>query len=804
MEHNLFDLTIPQKSILLIEQYFSNTNINNICGILNISKSIDVDLLEKTINYFVQHNDSYRIKIHLKNNKFMQYIDDFKHFNITKHYVKHMSEVEELRKNLNSIPFVLLDSTLYEFHIFQFPNKFGGFLIKVHHLISDSWSLGITGNKIIEIYSHFIQSTSLENNKTFSYIDFIKKDSFYLESDKYIKDKLFWSEQFLTIPEIASIPFVKNNIAKKETYNANRKTFIIEKNFVNKIKTYCKKNNISIFCFYLCVLSIYINKISNLSDFVIGSPLLNRTSFNDKNTTGMFINVLPIRINMSDSLNFTDFVHKVSEKFISILRHQKYSYQQIINDLREKDSSIHTLYKIMLSYQITNTSLDNSFLPHTTDWFFNNIISNDMEIHLLDLNDLGELTVSYDYRTEKYYEKDIKFLHNRLLYIIEQIIQIDKINIENINIIPPEEKKLLLRDFNNTYLQYPKEKTITYLFEQKAKEVPDKIALIFGNSKLTYKQLNDKANQLANFLKKEKQIKNNSFIGLMVNRSLEMFIGILAIIKAGCAYIPIDPEYPKERIIYMIEDSNCNILLTDTSNYNKITSIENIDINLSSKIYVNHSTKNLNLLTSPQDIIYLIYTSGSTGKPKGVLLTHQNINNYIHGLSQKIDFSDGKIIVSVTTICFDIFVTESWASLINGLTIVIANENEQNIPYKLNSLCLKNNVNMIQTTPSRFQLLLESNHIEFFYNLSDVMVGGESLPKRLLKKLKKFNNINIYNMYGPTETAVWSTIKYNPSENNISIGNPIANTQIYILDEKNNLLPINIPGRLFIGRRRCF
>lgn len=804
MEHNLFDLTIPQKSILLIEQYFSNTNINNICGILNISKSIDVDLLEKTINYFVQHNDSYRIKIHLKNNKFMQYIDDFKHFNITKHYVKHMSEVEELRKNLNSIPFVLLDSNLYEFHIFQFPNKFGGFLIKVHHLISDSWSLGITGNKIIEIYSHFIQSTSLENNKTFSYIDFIKKDSFYLESDKYIKDKLFWSEQFLTIPEIASIPFVKNNIAKKETYNANRKTFIIEKNFVNKIKTYCKKNNISIFCFYLCVLSIYINKISNLSDFVIGSPLLNRTSFNDKNTTGMFINVLPIRINMSDSLNFTDFVHKVSEKFISILRHQKYSYQQIINDLREKDSSIHTLYKIMLSYQITNTSLDNSFLPHTTDWFFNNIISNDMEIHLLDLNDLGELTVSYDYRTEKYYEKDIKFLHNRLLYIIEQIIQIDKINIENINIIPPEEKKLLLRDFNNTYLQYPKEKTITYLFEQKAKEIPDKIALIFGNSKLTYKQLNDKANQLANFLKKEKQIKNNSFIGLMVNRSLEMFIGILAIIKAGCAYIPIDPEYPKERIIYMIEDSNCNILLTDTSNYNKITSIENIDINLSSKIYVNHSTKNLNLLTSPQDIIYLIYTSGSTGKPKGVLLTHQNINNYIHGLSQKIDFSDGKIIVSVTTICFDIFVTESWASLINGLTIVIANENEQNIPYKLNSLCLKNNVNMIQTTPSRFQLLLESNHIEFFYNLSDVMVGGESLPKRLLRKLKKFNNINIYNMYGPTETAVWSTIKYNPSENNISIGNPIANTQIYILDEKNNLLPINIPGRLFIGRRRCF
>ena len=191
MEHNLFDLTIPQKSILLIEQYFSNTNINNICGILNISKSIDVDLLEKTINYFVQHNDSYRIKIHLKNNKFMQYIDDFKHFNITKHYVKHMSEVEELRKNLNSIPFVLLDSNLYEFHIFQFPNKFGGFLIKVHHLISDSWSLGITGNKIIEIYSHFIQSTSLENNKTFSYIDFIKKDSFYLESDKYIKDKLF-------------------------------------------------------------------------------------------------------------------------------------------------------------------------------------------------------------------------------------------------------------------------------------------------------------------------------------------------------------------------------------------------------------------------------------------------------------------------------------------------------------------------------------------------------------------------------------------------------------------------------------
>ena len=285
----------------------------------------------------------------------------------------------------------------------------------------------------------------------------------------------------------------------------------------------------------------------------------------------------------------------------------------------------------------------------------------------------------------------------------------------------------------------------------------------------------------------------------MVNRSLEMIIAILATLKAGASYIPIDPTYPESRIKYILEDSKLKFILTQEK---ILSSFENLPqalaIDLSNEEIYSHPVVNLETVNSPEDIAYIIYTSGSTGKPKGVAISHRNIANFIVGTLRKIPL-DGTI-VSVTTMCFDIFVLESLLPLTSGLKIVLANESEQNIPQLLNELCLKHSVDIIQTTPARMNLLLSDvESLDYITRLKVIMLGGESFPEKLLFELQKLTTSRIYNMYGPTETTVWSTIQDLTNVESINIGQPIINTSIYILDNKLNPVPIGMAGNLYIG-----
>ena len=292
-----------------------------------------------------------------------------------------------------------------------------------------------------------------------------------------------------------------------------------------------------------------------------------------------------------------------------------------------------------------------------------------------------------------------------------------------------------------------------------------------------------------------KKIGRNDIVGIMVNRSLEMIISILAVLKSGACYIPIDPEYPQDRIEYMLNNSNAKLLLTFKRLKNKVTFDNKLFVELDNELY-NSNKDNLININEPDDLAYIIYTSGSTGKPKGVMLKHSNINNFIQGMCNVVDFNSRKTIVSVTTISFDIFVLESLLPLQRGLKIVIANENEQNDARLFNALCLKNNVNIIQTTPSRFQVLISNlNELDYLEGITDILVGGESFPKMLLEKLQQLTKANIYNVYGPTETTVWSTVKNLTDETSITIGKPISNTRCYILDNNKKLLPVLTPRK---------
>ena len=797
---NLNDLTNSQKSIWVTEQYYKGTSVNNICGTAIIYEKVDFLILEKAIKIVCQKHDNFKTKLKIKEDNIRQTFEEPLNSEIQMIKVDSKEELEKRREEIVRKPFDV-NQHLFKFYIFKFSNDYGAFMLNIHHLISDAWTLALICNEIIKTYSAIKQNKEVETKAIYSYIDYINSEKEYQQSEKYQKDKKYWLEKYQTIPEVARIPGSKYENDKITNIKGERTQFSVKKDEINKIKEYCKENKISLYNFFMAVFAIYIAEISNLDDFVIGTPILNRTNFKEKNCAGMFINVAPLRINFKEDIEFKEFVKNIAIDSMNMLKHQKYSYQSLLEEIRKKDINIPNLYNILLSYQITNTQMSGGDIKYKTEWTFNGCSANDLDIQIYDINDTGNLNIAYDYKKSIYTKKDIENLHSRILYIIKQIIEQNNINMQDIEIITPEEKEKILNEFNNTEAKYDENALIIKYFEEQVVKEPNKIALISNGNKITYEELNKKANMLAKYIV-NRGIKKDDVIGIMVNRSPEMIIGLIAILKCGATYLPIDSEYPIDRISYMIENSETKTVLVNNKTEKLIPqNCSKINIELkNTEIYKETNIQNIDIDIEPNTLAYLIYTSGSTGKPKGVKITHRNLNNFIIGMKKIIDFNPNKVMVSVTTISFDIFGLEIWCSLSSGQTLVLANEEEQNTPSLLNKLCMENKVNIIQTTPSRYSTIFENpNNLGFLKNISEILVGGEAINNKLLQNMKKFSNARIFNMYGPTETTIWSTVKELTNEKKITIGKPIANTQCYILNKNHKVLPTNIAGELYIG-----
>ena len=522
-----YDLTTPQKSIYLTEEYYKNTNINNIAGTMVINVPIDFDKFILAFKQFVRQNDGCRIKLTNNEQEVKQWVSSYEDFAVPIIDVSSNEELDTLTNNIVKEQFSLYNSLLFKFVVFRFPDNHGGFIINMHHIISDSWTLGILVNEIMEIYAAFMENkeATFKDTSTYSYANYILSEQEYIKSDKYQKDKDYWREIFSSIPDNATIPSVAySSNTDGLDVSALRKQLSIPITLLKQIKDYCNIHRISLFNFLTAIFSIYIGRVSNLDDFCIGTPILNRSNFKEKNTTGIFINTLPLRISIDNNLSFTGFLNSIVSNSMSLLRHQKYSYQNILEDLRKKQNDLISLYNIMISYQITKMNNQQETIPHESTWYFNKTIANDIDIHIFDLNDTNELNIAYDYKCSKYSSNDIEQIHNRILAMISQVLTNDNINLSEIEIVTEEEKKKLICEFNQTKTDYPKNKTVIQLFEEQVKCNPLETAVIFENQSLTYQELDDKANKLAYFLMKEKHIKPHTLIGIMTNRSFEMVI----------------------------------------------------------------------------------------------------------------------------------------------------------------------------------------------------------------------------------------------------------------------------------------
>lgn len=798
MKQELYELTNPQKPIWLTEQYFTDTAVNTICGYTFITDTVNLEVLKKAIYEMIKSNDGMRLKINSKNDNVLQYVSDFEPFYIPTVELHTKEDIEKKALEMASIPFIQSNEFLFQFLLFKLPNNSGGFIVNVHHLIGDSWSLGLIAKEVTTIYSELLANCYEEKNYP-SYLSYIETEKNYKDSEKYLKDKAYWEEIFKTVPEVASLQTFKEE--KKEiSCEGKRERFTFASKDLINIQTFCDRHKISVYNFFMAIYSLYISKISNLSDFVIGTPILNRTNFDQKHTMGMFISVAPLRVTLQEETSFINFVKELSTNTMSIFRHQKYSYQNILEDIRKRDSSVPNLYNILLSYQITKTTEESNQIHYSTDWIFNSYVADELQIHLFDLNDEATMSVAYDYKASLFTSQEIANLHHRILAIIEQIISQENVLLKDISIVTPEEKHEILHDFNNTTVPYLNNKTIIDLFEEQVNKTPDIVAVEYDDIKISYRDLNTRVNQLCHYLS-NLHLASTKNIGIFTNRTIDTIVGILAILKMGSTLVPIDPLYPEERIAHMIKTADLEFILSSSPMQSNIA-IPIIDIAYSN--YENCEKTYTAKPIQPHDNLYVIFTSGSTGTPKGLTLTHQNMVNLICFEKRSYDFlSEGNKILQFATMSFDVSYQEIFSALLSGATLVLIDEIKRKNMDLLVDYIVSHYITVLFIPPAYLRLLVEEdkNVALLSSTVKHIITAGESLLiSSGIRKLLE-NDIELFNHYGPAETHVATTYLV-PKDIKASvapIGYPIDNSQIYILNNYNDLCPINVPGQIAIS-----
>jgi tyrocidine synthetase-3 len=682
-------------------------------------------------------------------------------------------------------------------------------VIDKHHIVNDGLSNQILIMELEDLY----RKKELPPLRL-QYKDYAEWLNCPQQQEAMEKQKSYWLRQFQDDVPVLNLP-TDYPRPPFQVFAGNTLTFEVDEDETEALRKLLAKEETTLFVLLLSLFYVLLSKLSSHEDIVVGTPVFGRRHADFQNIIGMFVNTLALRNVAEGEKRFSAFIQEVKANTLNALENQDYPFEKLVEQVDvTRDVSRNPLFDVM--FVIMEVELPESKLagvPMSSYIHRNKISKFDLTLEAVEQAD--KLRFTFEYNTSLFKPGTIKRFICYFEKIILSVLEDPERKISGIEIITEEEKTRILYEFNETTVEYLKNKTIHHLFEEQVGRTPDSIAVMgtapSAPGQLTYGELNQKSNQLAHLLH-EKGVRPDTIVAIMVERSLEMLVGIFAILKAGGAYLPIDPIYPGERMNYMLADSRAKILVTtrllaEESNKVRMGTWEGETIWITKED--TESTEREQLPTHPLtpspthlNLAYVIYTSGSTGKPKGVMIKHQAVHNFIKGITEQIDFVPGKTILALTTISFDIFVLETLLPLSQGLRIVIADERHQIELHLLEELIIESNPDMLQATPTRMQMFTESGRrVSCLYNMKEIMIGGEPFPGKLLKDLKQLTSARIYNMYGPTETTVWSTVRdlSTGASEEINIGQPIANTQISILDKNNNIQPMGLIGELYIG-----
>jgi amino acid adenylation domain-containing protein len=683
-------------------------------------------------------------------------------------------------------------------------------LVTQHHIISDGWSIGVLVRELSALYSAFSQEEPDPLPElTIQYADYAVWQRQWLAGEVLQKQVDYWREHLGGAPALLELPTDRPRPGG-QSYKGSSMPMTLSPELTARLRALSQRHGTTLFMTLLGAWSALLSRLSGQTDVVIGTPVANRQRSEIEPLIGFFVNTLALRIRLEEDPSVAQLLEQIKGTTLGAYAHQDLPFEQVVEALQpDRSLSYSPLFQAMLvlnnlpnagTLTLPGLRLAPIEIPRATTQFG----------LTLSLNEAGESMVgSLEYSTDLFDANTVERMMGHFVTLLRAMVEDQSQRISQLPLLSTAQRHQLLVEFNGAKTEYPSGRLIHELFEEQAARVPEATALVFGEERLTYGELNRRANQVAHHLIRL-GLHPDDLVAICVERSLEMVIGTLAILKAGGAYVPLDPTYPKERLAYMLEDSAPRVLLTQARLRHTLPKVESHVVLLDQDPppsepaqHPNHNPDPVALGLTSAHLAYVIYTSGSTGLPKGAMNIHRGIVNRLAWMQREYRLGSTERVLHKTPLSFDVSVWEIFWTLSAGATLIIAAPGGHRDPAYLAELLDREKVNVTAFVPSVLRSLISDGALSVLPHLRVLFSGGEALPTSLAADfMQRFPRTSLVNLYGPTETSIGVT--YWPAEPRegtgvAPIGRPISNVQVYILDTEQQLVPMGVSGELHIG-----
>ena len=808
----VFPMSFAQERLWFLDQLEPGKPMYNIPVAIKLIGSLNVPVLEQSLNELINRHESLRTTFTSEDGQPVQVIasalsmtlpaKDLR--NIPKE--KQSIEIRNLISKESLHSFDLANGPLLRVTLLYLDEEEYVLLATMHHIITDGWSMGIFIRELTVLYETFLSGASSPLLELpIQYADYSDWQRKWLQGGVLDEQLEYWKQQLAGAPPVLELPLDRQRLAVR-TSVGGIECFTINPEVAQRLKEMSKQSDSSLFMTLFAAFMTFLYRYTGKEDLLSASLIANRNRNEIESLIGFFVNTLPLRVDVSGNPSFRELLARMKQVTVDAYDHQDVPFGQLIEAMQpERHLNHFPLVQVMFVLQ--NVPMEKLELPGLTITSITDLentpVRFDLEVYLWESSD--SITGNFIYKTDIFEKSTIKRMLRHFLAILEGIAHNQDQRVSELPLISEIERQQLLIEWNNTDADYPKNSCIHELFEEQVKRTPGNIAIEYQDKQLTYEELNARANQVGRVLRAE-GIKENSIVGIMMNRSPDMLIGIFGILKAGGAYLPIDLKYPEARVEYIVKDSSINALLTHDGLSKQLKVLQQFQgkiIDLNNAEIDSQNLENLEAVSSHSETAYVIYTSGSTGKPKGTIVPHMGVVNYAWWARDQYLQDEVLDFPLFTSLSFDLTVTSIFVPLISGGKVVIYEEVGQDGDPTILKVVEDNAVDIIKLTPAHLSLLKEFNINKS--RIKRLIVGGEDLKSELAKTIQEVfkGNIEIYNEYGPTETTVGCMIhKYNPKEDvalSVPIGKPVNNVKVYLLDKFSKPVPVGVTGEIHVS-----
>lgn len=811
-EQAFYPVSNAQRRLWVLDQFESGKNAYNLPASFRIKGKLHFNALQEALILLSQRHDSLRTYFSTEDEQAVQVISQECKLELEIVDLILEENKESLATNLakqDAVKFFdLSQAPLIRVKLLQLEEEEFIFLFNMHHIISDGWSINIIIQELMTFYNEIVLGEkSRFSPLNIQYKDYSHWQQTLLESDKGQALRQYWKNQFADEIPVLQLPTDRPRSSVK-TFKGSEVSSLLPKKTLQELNTLAQQHGVSLFMLNTAIVKVLLHRYSSQENIVIGTPIAGRDHIDLEGLVGCFVNTLAIRTQIDPESSFKSYLKEVKRTTLQAFENQHYPFDKLVDEVvTSRDMSRSPLFDVLLvmenneetTAELADLVLSPIEIPRTISKF-------DLSFYFSETTD--GLHVLLEYNTDLFdaFRMEKMLLH--LQEICRQVIhQIDN-PIKTLQLTSSEEKRQILQGFNQNAISFPRQQTLIHQFEEQVRQHPNRKALIFENKTYSYQEVNEKANQLAHFILEQKDIQSNDIIAVMMERSEWMVIALLGILKTGAAYLPIDPMYPKERIEFMLEDSQAQLLLTES----KWLHITNSDTNcpnfvVSESLSANKSKPEI--AVAEDDLAYVIYTSGSTGKPKGVMVDNKAIVNRLQWMQATYPIDEQDVILQKTTFTFDVSVWELFLWGINGSTLCLLPPNGEKSPELIANTIVEKKVSVMHFVPSMLSVFIEyianQPKVYDFSSLKTVYTSGEALTQKQVQgfyeHIGDVYDVQLINKYGPTEAAIDVTYfdcKTAQNYPTVPIGKPIANMGILILDKYHNIQAIGVPGELCI------